>query len=171
LFRLGRDLIGMNELRFPTNPSEAVLLIRTLYANRVVRFLTVGGVCGLIQLTILHTLVAAGGVEVHIANLIAFVISMELNFVLHQLFTWRDRLSPTLRRRRLLGRMAIFNISATTTLIINQGTFALFNLFIWYLPAAAIGICVAAVANFMLNDRVVFRLWSSSGTSAKIAQP
>jgi len=170
LFGLGRHLIGMNKLKFPTSPSETILFVRTLYANRVIRFLTVGGVCGVIQLSILHTLVAGVGVEEHIANLIAFLISMELNFVLHQMFTWRDRLSPALRPRRILGRLAIFNVSATSTLIINQGTFALLILFIWYLPAAAIGICVAAIANFMLNDRVVFRLWSSGDTSAKIAQ-
>ena len=43
--------------------------------------------------------------------------------------------------------------------------------FIWYLPAAAIGICVAASANFLLNDRLVFRLWSRSGASATIPEP
>ena len=52
----------------------------------------------------------------------------------------------------------------------NQGVFALMNLFIWYLPAAAIGICVAAFANFMLNDRLVFRLRQSREAVARTVE-
>ncbi|HUS83006.1 MAG TPA: GtrA family protein [Dehalococcoidia bacterium] len=160
----------MSDLRFPTSPSDAVLLLRTLYANRIVRFLTVGGTCGLVQLSILHGLVVSG-IEEHVSNLIAFVISMEMNFVLNQLFTWRDRWSSSLTLRKIVGRLLLFNVSASLTAgVINQGTFALMNLFMWYLPAGAIGIAVAAFANFMLNDRLVFRLWSTSGTRATIAE-
>lgn len=154
-------------LRFPTRPSELVELARALYANRVARFLAVGGTCGVIQLSILHFLVVSG-VEAHLANLAAFAVSMELNFVLSQLFTWRDRWPPSLRASTILGRLLLFNVSATTTGVVNQGVFALFNLFISYLPAAAIGIGVAAFTNFLLNDRLVFRSWRSRETAARI---
>jgi len=161
----------MSELKVPTTPREAVALVRAAYSNRVMRFLTVGGTCGIIQLSILHALVV-WGIEEHISNLIAFVISMEINFAMNQLFTWRDRWTTSLSVRKVIGRLLLFNVSASLTAgVINQGTFALMNLFMWYLPAGAIGICVAALANFMLNDRLVFRLWSSSGTSATIAEP
>ena len=161
----------MNALRVPTSPSDVVLLVRTIYANRIVRFLTVGGTCGIIQLSMLHALVV-WGIEEHISNLIAFVISMEINFAMHQAFTWRDRWTSSLSVRKLVGRLLLFNVSASLTAgAINQGTFAIMNLFMWYLPAGAIGICVAAFANFMLNDRLIFRLWSSSGASATIAEP
>jgi putative flippase GtrA len=97
---------------------------------------------------------------------------MEMNFVLSQFFTWRDRLSPSLRPRRFLARLAMFNFSAISTSgVVNQGVFNLLNLFMWYLPAAAIGILAAAVANFLLNDRLVFRLWSSGSASTTIAEP
>jgi putative flippase GtrA len=126
----------------------------------------------LIQLSVLHGLVVSTGVGERLANLIAFIISMELNFVLNQFFTWRDRLSPALRPHRFLARFAMFNVSAASTSgIVNQGVFNLVNLFMWYLPAAAIGICAAATANFLLNDRLVFRLWSSGGASATITEP
>ncbi|MCJ7490598.1 MAG: GtrA family protein [Dehalococcoidia bacterium] len=160
----------MSELKIPTTPREAIALVRAAYSNRVMRFLTVGGTCGLIQLSILHALVVSG-VEEHLAYVAAFVVSMELNFALNQTFTWRDRWSPALRSPRLLARLAVFHISATTSLGISLSVFSLFNLFIWYMPAAAIGICVAATTNFLLNDRLVFRLWSSSGASATIAEP
>jgi putative flippase GtrA len=97
---------------------------------------------------------------------------MELNFVLNQFFTWRDRWSSTLQPHKFLARLVMFNISAASTSgIVNQGVFNLFNLFMWYLPAAAIGILAAASANFMLNDRLVFRLWSKSSASATISTP
>jgi len=156
-------------LRIPTRPSELVELARTLYANRIARFLAVGGTCGVIQLSILHALVVSD-VEAHLANLAAFIVSMELNFVLSQFFTWRDRWSASLRPSMILGRFLMFNVSAATTSgVLNQGAFALFNLFISYLPAAAIGICLASITNFLLNDRVVFRLWSSRKATAKTA--
>lgn len=155
-------------LRIPTRPSELIELARTLYANRVARFLTVGGTCGVIQLSILHALVVSG-VEEHLAYVGAFVVSMELNFALNQSFTWRDRWSSALRSPRLLARLAVFHVSATTSLGISLGVFSLFNLFIWYIPAAAIGICVASITNFLLNDRLVFRLWSSTEATAETA--
>ncbi|MGA2285980.1 MAG: GtrA family protein [Dehalococcoidia bacterium] len=162
----------MNELKLPTSPNEAVVLVRTLYGNRVMRFAAVGGSCGLVQLAVLHLLVAGFGAQELLANFIAFVISMELNFTLNQLFTWRDRWSSELTPQRFVVRVLMFNASASTTGIpLNQGIAALMSLFMWYLPAAAIGICVAATANFFLSDRLVFRLWSSGGASATIGEP
>jgi putative flippase GtrA len=162
----------MNELRFPTTPGQAALLVRTLYGNRVMRFAAVGGSCGLVQLSVLHLLVAGLGVPWLAANFVAFVISMELNFTFNQLFTWRDRWGSELTIGRFIARLLLFNVGASLTAgVMNQGVFALMNLFMWYLPAAAIGICVAATANFLLNDRLVFRLWSSSGAPATIGEP
>ena len=156
-------------LRIPTRPSELVELARTLYANRIARFLAVGGTCGVIQLSILHALVVSD-VEAHLANLAAFIVSMELNFVLSQFFTWRDRWSASLRPSMILGRFLMLNVSAATTSgVLNQGAFALFNLFISYLPAAAIGICLASITNFLLNDRLVFRMSSSREAAVKTA--
>ncbi|MGD0765707.1 MAG: GtrA family protein [Dehalococcoidia bacterium] len=156
--------------RIPTRPSELRERARALYANRVARFLAVGGTCAIVQLSILHTLVVSG-VEPHLGNLAAFIVSMELNFVLSQFFTWRDRWSAGLRPSMILGRFLMFNVSASATSgVLNQGAFALFSLFISYLPAAAIGICVAATSNFLLNDRVVFRLWGAWEAALKTAR-
>ena len=156
-------------MRIPTKPGDLVGLAQTLYANRVVRFLAVGGTCGVIQLIILHKLVVSD-VEAHLANLAAFIVSMELNFVLSQFFTWRDRWSASLRPSKVLGRLLLFNLSAATTGIVNQGVFALANLFIGYLPAAAVGIGVAAFTNFLLNDRLVLRSWGSRDAVRGIAE-
>jgi putative flippase GtrA len=139
-------------------------------SKRVVKFIAVGGTCAVVQLSVLHGLVSAD-MEEHLANLVAFIISMELTFVLHQLVTWRDRWTPTLHPAKLLGRLLLFNASASTTGVINQGVFAIFNLFIWYLPAATIGIGVAAFTNFLLNDKLVFRMWTPQGKGTSIYEP
>ncbi len=162
----------MNELRFPTSPGETALFVRTLFGRRIARFAAVGASCGVVQLSVLHLLVASFGAEEHLANLVAFIISMELNFTFNQLFTWRDRWSSELTIDRFIARLLLFNVAASLTAgVMNQGVFALMNLFIWYLPAAAIGICVAAAANFLVNDRLVFRLWSTGGAPATISEP
>jgi putative flippase GtrA len=126
----------------------------------VLRFALVGSTCGLIQLGLLHILVEAE-VQANLANLAAFAISAQVNFILSQFFTWRDRWAPSLRPSRLISRLFLFNGSVATTGVVNQSVFALANLIIWYLPAAALGIAVAAVTNFLLNDRIVFRLANS----------
>ena len=126
----------------------------------MLRFALVGGTCGLIQLGLLHVLVEAQ-VQENLANLAAFAISAQVNFILSQFFTWRDRWTTGLRPPRLISRLFLFNGSVATTGVVNQSVFGLANLIIGYLPAAALGIAVAAVTNFFLNDRIVFRLPSS----------
>lgn len=133
--------------------------------TRVAKFVLVGGTCGLVQLSLLHTLVVSG-LEEHLSNLTAFAVSVQMNFLLSQFFTWRDRWAPTLGPLTLVRRLVLFNVSASTTGLINQGVFALMNIFIWYLPAAACGIGVAAFTNFALNDRLVFRLGDLGRTDA-----
>lgn len=146
-----------------SDAAKTIIAYRWLASTRarVLRFALVGGTCGLIQLGLLH-LIVQGGVQENVANLIAFGISVQVNFVLSQFFTWRDRWTPTLGLPRLISRLFLFNGSAATTGVVNQGVFGLANLLIWYLPAAALGIAIAAVTNFLLNDRLVFRLPGSS---------
>jgi putative flippase GtrA len=123
---------------------------------RVRRFALVGITCGLVQLGLLQVIVE-GNVQENLANLAAFALSVQVNFTLSQLYTWRDRRMSTRGPPELVRRLFVFNGAAATTGVVNQGMFGLANLLIWYLPAAALGIAVAAVTNFLLNDRLVFR--------------
>ena len=123
---------------------------------RVRRFALVGITCGLVQLGLLQVIVQ-GNVHENLANLAAFALSVQVNFTLSQLYTWRDRRMSTRGPPELVRRLFVFNGAAATTGVVNQGIFGLANLLIWYLPAAALGIAVAAVTNFLLNDRLVFR--------------
>jgi putative flippase GtrA len=82
---------------------------------------------------------------------------VQVNFLLSQFFTWHDRWSRALRPTTLVARLLMFNASASSTGLVNQSVFAFANLFTSYIVAAAFGIGVAAVLNFTLNDRLVFR--------------
>lgn len=124
--------------------------------SRVGRFAVVGIICGLVQLVLLQVFVQ-GGVQENLANLAAFAISVQVNFTLSQLYTWGDRRMSVPGPPQLVRRLFLFNGAAATTGVINHGVFGLANLLIWYLPAAALGIAVAAVTNFLFNDRLVFR--------------
>ena len=127
---------------------------------RLLRFALVGSICALVQLGLLHVLVQ-GDVQENVANLVAFGISVQANFVLSQFFTWRDRWTRGPGVARLMSRLFLFNGSAASTGAVNQGVFGLGNLVLWYLAAAALGITVAAATNFLLNDRIVFRVRGS----------
>ena len=132
---------------------------------RVRRFVLVGTTAGLAQLGLLEVFIRAG-VHENLANLAAFGVSVQVNFVMSQFYTWRDRWTPTVGLPGLVRRLFVFNGSAAITGVINQGVFGLANLLIWYQPAAALGIATAAVTNFLLNNQLVFRLRNSQRLAA-----
>lgn len=75
------------------------------------------------------------------------------NFFWHERFTWSDR-----RANSSLQRLCKFN--ATTGICSLAGnlifTKLLFEAGLPYLPANAAAIAICSIANFILNDRLVF---------------
>ncbi len=126
------------------------------------RFLATGGVCAVVQLALLAVLLpyahAIG------ANVIAFLLSAQLNFAISQTFTWRDRDTGGSGRGTLARRWLTFHATIATTFVLNMTVFALAQLVIPHLPAAALGILAASAINFLINDRWTFRA-SGDGAS------
>src|SRR4051794_8042585 len=60
---------------------------------RPIRFGFVGGTCAVLQLGLLFGLVHLG-LERHAANVLAFLLSTQVNFALSSIVTWRDRQPP-----------------------------------------------------------------------------
>jgi len=122
---------------------------------RPIRFAVVGGICGLTQLTALAILLHTA-IHPVIANVFGFALSAELNFVLSQTFTWRDRhlrdAHDTIARRWLT-----FHLCIGGTAGLNMAVFAGLRLELPDLLAAAAGILAAAILNFFANDRLTFR--------------
>jgi putative flippase GtrA len=122
---------------------------------RLVRFALTGGAAGLTQLALLNLLAGRGLVAVA-ANVIAFLIAAQVNFWTSLLFTWRDR-RPVASSSGLLARWLRFHGAIAGTALLNMGVFAAASTALPHLAAAALGIGVAAAANFVLGDRLVFR--------------
>jgi len=122
---------------------------------RPVRFAVVGGISGLAQLATLALLINSS-VDPLVANAFGFAISAELNFLLSQTFTWRDRTRHD-ARDTMAARWLTFHMCIAGTAALNMAVFAVMRNEVPDLLAATIGILAAAVLNFLANDRVTFR--------------
>jgi putative flippase GtrA len=131
---------------------------RALLSNaaRPLRFAAVGGVCGLIQLALL-TLLELGGLAAIPANAAAYLLSAQVNFLLSNHFIWHDRWSRGVSGRDLLRRWLGFHGSIAGTFVLSQAVFVASRLVLPDVLASALGIGVAAVANFLIQDRLTFR--------------
>ncbi len=126
-------------------------------APRIVRFLSVGGVASLLQLSLLY-LIQLTGMSKLLANFFAFEISTQVNFALSYIITWYDRTPKKPTVRYVTERLLAFNGMAATTLVINMSVFALMLFFVHYLVAGALGIIAATTMNFIVSSQLIFRL-------------
>lgn len=87
------------------------------------------------------------------ANGAAFLLAAQINFALSVTFTWRDRLAGQGLWRRWLA----FHGAIAGMAVVNMLVFAAARAALPALAASALGIGVAAVGNFVVGDRLVFR--------------
>ncbi len=137
-------------------PAKGIIARYVYRAPTIVRFLAVGGVASLLQLTLLY-LIQLSGISKLLANFFAFEISSQVNFALSYLITWHERTPERPTVRYILERMLAFNGMAITTLIINMSVFAFMLLYVHFLIAGALGIIAATTANFIVSSWLIFR--------------
>lgn len=123
---------------------------------RPLRFVLVGGVCGALQLGLLALFLRWDLAPVA-ANVAAFLVSAQLNFALSARFTWHDRAATKRPAFGLLHRWLAFHGSIAGTAVLNQIVFILGHAVVADLVAAGVGIGVAAIVNFVVQDQLVFR--------------
>ncbi len=97
------------------------------------------------------------------ANLLALTLSTQLNFLLSTLIIWPDRPVTSHRILTTLQRLIAFNGISLTTLLVNEGVFAVADRFLPYLVAGVCGIAIAAPINYLVEHFLIFR--SPEGTS------
>ncbi len=123
--------------------------------GRLLRFGVVGCTSALVQLGLLALLLDAGWKGLP-ADILAFLVAAQVNFWFNDRFTWGDRRSCA-ASAHIYTRWARFHFSISGAALLNLGIFAAVRLAMPELPAAALGIAVAAAVNFLMGDRVVFR--------------
>jgi putative flippase GtrA len=125
-------------------------------AARPLRFAVVGVACGLLQLVLL-VVIEALGTGALAANVLAYLLSAQLNFLLSDRFIWGDRREAGTARGGLAGRWVGFHLSIAGTFLLNQLVFIVARAFLPDVLASAAGIGVSALANFVIQDRLTFR--------------
>jgi len=133
-------------------------------AARLLRFALTGGVAGVTQLALLTLLTRHGWLDLA-ANGVAFLLAAQVNFALSVTFTWRDRVDGCPLGHRWLA----FHGAIAGMAVVNMLVFATARAVVPALAASLLGIGVAAVGNFVVGDRLVFRGHASA--SARRATP
>jgi putative flippase GtrA len=130
-----------------TGEASLILPVRT------VRFAAVGTLCYLVQLGLL--LMLDHVMHLYYADVVAFLLSAQLNFVLSLLFTWADRQ----RAERPLVRWVKFNASALLSVaVVNVMVFYLLvHAGLWLWAAMLIANIASTVWTFVMNHFVVFK--------------
>lgn len=120
---------------------------------RWLKFNGVGAIGIAVQLGVLALLTSAFRLNYLLATALAVESAVLHNFFWHERFTWSDR-----RANSSLQRLWKFN--ATTGICSLAGnlifTKLLFEAGLPYLPGNAAAIAICSIANFILNDRLVF---------------
>ena len=119
---------------------------------RLTRFAITGVLAGGLQLVLLKVMLDA-----HLpalpANLAAFLLAAQFNFLMSTLYTWRDRgRGQSLRRRWMAFHGSIAGMAVLNLLVFGATRQALPDL-----AASAAGIAAGACGNFLLGDRLIFR--------------
>ena len=133
-------------------------------AGRAWKFAFVGGLGVLVNLGLLVLLSATAGLPRGAAWFLAIEASVLHNFVWHQTFTWSDRREAG--AGAWLRRATTFHLSVAGTVAINGTLFGLLSIAGAPLILAALaGIASAAVFNFVVGDRWVFKPLSAESNS------
>lgn len=138
-------------------------------AARMLRFAGVGGVCGALQIGLLVALTRPG-VGALVANVTAYLLSAQVNFVLSDAFIWGDR---RLRRtgKTLARRWASFHLGIAGTFVLSQAVFVAARAVLGDVAASAAGIGLAALINFAIQDRLTFSGDTGGGPVGRAVAP
>ena len=132
------------------------LLREVPQAGRAWKFAFVGALGVLVNLGLLFLLSAAAGLPRGPAWFLAVEASVLHNFIWHQTFTWRDRREAG--AGAWLRRATTFHLSVAGTVAINGTLFGFLSIAGAPLILAGLaGIVGAAVFNFVVGDRWVFK--------------
>ncbi len=92
----------------------------------------------------------------NVANVISMEVSVFYNFLLSRVWTWND--APKRQGKGLASQFIFFNLAALTGILIRVVIFAALEKFgVFYLINVFIGIGIAAIVDFVLYDKLIFR--------------
>lgn len=130
-------------------------LKNNLLNTRILKFSIVGVSGILVNMGILFILTEYFHILYLISSIIAIEISIISNFLLNDIWTWKDRI-----KKKCIYRFVQYHISVgITAVLVNWGILLILTeLFdVYYLISNLIGIGVGTLSNYIINDLWTFR--------------
>jgi dolichol-phosphate mannosyltransferase len=165
---------GASKLDINIGLEYALLIMEKLFGNNIpVRFIlfasvgALGVICHLAELWLLYRV---AGMTFLVAQAVATVIAMTVNFFLNNQFTYRDL---RLRGKRLLPGLLTFYLACSVGALVNiaLATYCLERGLPWYL-ASTFGLVAGSVWNYSLTSVITWRkLRRRSGEPADARLP
>ncbi len=158
-YTFGQRHSGQSKLDTNVAWEYIVMLLDRLFGRavpiRFIAFSLVGGLGLLLHLLVLGLLFRAGGVDFVIAQGAATLAAMSSNFMLNNLFTYRDR---RLRGWGLLRGWLSFSAACGVGALANVGIAEyLFEHQTWWVSSAVAGVLVGAVWNYAVTAVYTWR--------------
>jgi putative flippase GtrA len=128
--------------------------------ERLKGFLIVGSSAAIVNFALMIFFVEVLSFDTYalknIANVISIEVSVFYNFLLSRVWTWGD--APKRQGKGLVSRFIFFNLAALTGIIIRIIVFAVLDkLGVFYIINVFLGISIAAIIDFILYDKLIFR--------------
>ncbi len=125
--------------------------------KRLVKFGLVGGWGIVVNMLLLWFLTEAAGLYYLLSSMVAIEISLVNNYVLNDMWTWRDR--GKAGKKEYFKRMGQYHLTAAAAALVNISLlWVLTEVFgIYYLVSNALGILCGTALNFFVNDRWTFK--------------
>jgi dolichol-phosphate mannosyltransferase len=127
---------------------------KSLY-TRFLKFSLVGFSGVLVNTGLLYVLTAYLGVVYFISSIFAIELSILSNFLLNDIWTWRDRTKKTFWKRLLQYHISV----GITAVLVNWVILILLTEFfgLYYMISNLIGIACGTLANYLINDLWTFK--------------
>ena len=121
--------------------------------NKFIKFCFVGASGVVVNMGLLYVLTEYVGWFYLASSAVAIETSIITNFLLNNWWTWKKK------AKGFFLRLVKFNIVSLVALVINMGILLFFTEIVgmWYILSNLIGIAVATLANFFLNDKWTFK--------------
>jgi dolichol-phosphate mannosyltransferase len=129
------------------------------------RFNVVGVMGFTLQMLTLWLLVRWTGASAGVAVTVAVLAAVSHNFLWHERFTWRG-----LPRQHRMRRWLSFHVSTGTVSVLTNVGVTMVVMNVTGLPvllANVVAVALGSLANFWINDRLIFRPAAAVETSAE----
>lgn len=127
---------------------------------RILKFLISGSSAAILNLSFLYILIVYLQFNTRFLENIANVLSMEIsiiyNFIISRQWTWGDAKKE--HNVSLIKQCFLFHFAVSASIIIRLIMFPILQFYgVYYFINAIIGICVGALVNYILYDKIVFK--------------